>query len=665
MNIATRKTSPAPRRPMTPIARALVAAAAGLAMTGCTSLSVIPDRVVSAQPRMALSGTPYALPMLQYEVEATRILSACPQPIAIAGHPKDGQFWTGQLAVELGATAKPTQIAGERYLIDHSKLDSFLKTTSFAIEYQPGTEILKGINVSIADQSGEVAGTLLKAGLTVAAVAAGPAGLAAIPAVLPVGDKKRSEFSVLAKGLKLDLSRYATDAAAQKAVEDEQSRLRNTLADLVEASASREARAVIVCQPSVREDVVRRAAIGEELSGLNAKLKAANGVLERRTKLAEAGGLNSAGREALRQELEDVLLQQALIEARTEELGKIEKRLAAKATAVWPGKFDERAIVGLAPLSQTDQARIEGLVTVESRRMVDQQALAKAIAASPDREALRGFAKDFVERYIDRDGRARTFEEVVSPDACSKAGSLDVPGCIAGLTKLAATLDAVATDNLPACPEGAKLDAECLRTLASDASLAKDDFPRQVDGRGTSAQQGLFIRPPARGTLTICRAEFGKNGPGNTSKCAKDSPDLVKDEKVLVPQLGQLRFVRLRNEMFSNNGLSLSLSKEGAVEKFQYASSSTLAKTLADAASQGAGFYKQRQDELRANRDETARLQKEIAYEEAKKKLDGLTADPVPDPMKAIARAKAEAEVELLRAQIAEINARIAGRSAP
>lgn len=654
------------------------------ALTGCTSLSVMPDRVFSADRGMALSGAPYALPMLQYKIEATRILSACPQPVTIEGHPASGKFWSGQIALEMEAIANPTQIAGERYLVNYSKLDSWFKTTNFAVEYQPGTDILKSINVSAQDNTGEIAGNVLKAGLTVAAAASGPAGAAAVAASsIKLADTKamdRAQLQVLAKDTGLSendakalnellknnqiASAHALLLKHSRSVEDE---LANTI-----SNNSSEAQTILACHESVLDDVLKREEIAKQLKAEGETLKAANTALERRTRLAEVGGLNAQGRTDLGKALDDVTKSEAALAKLKQDLATVEKRLGAVTKAVWPTSFAQRKTDDLAALGNDETKRLAALLRPVTVRVIQEQRLADDLASSPERlKAFRTIAKDFVDRYVDSDGRAKRFRPVPLPGKCVSGGSgtLVAGDCIAALATLSASLQPVATDFLPDCP---KESPECRKSLSNDGNAKRSDFPRQVQGRGTSAMPGLFVRTPVRAELTICRtAPAGDEtavapAPDPYAiRCAQDESDLIEDDTVLAPQLGQLRFIRLVNEPFSNNALSLSLSKEGMIEKFQYGSSSAIAKSLADAATQGAAFYEKRRAEFLANTDPTSLAQKQIALKEATNKLALLNAAPVADPMKAIALAKAEAEVELLRAQINSLNAQTAARTAP
>lgn len=658
-------------------ARWAIVGVTAIALSGCTSLSVIPDRVVSAGSKTALSGMTYALPMLQYEVEATRLLASCPEPVKIEGDASGQEVWSGRIAVELDAKATPSQIAGERYAIDYSKLDGWLKTTNFAIEYQPGTDILKGINVSVADQSGELVGGVVKTGLTVAAVASGPAGAGAVIAAKaggsalglknnPQGTTEWVESAKLFGVRPLPAWGADFERISRKDLEDavtkRQNELRSGLVALMQNAASD--KTILGCMPSVLADVKARGEKAKALKDKVEELKVANEALARYTKIAEVRGLDSTSRKTLGDTLTNVLGLEAEVAKLKDEIATIEKRLGATGKEVWPTRFDMTEDLDLAPIGENATKRLAGHLRVMTVRLVDDQKLANDLANAADLAAYRGIAKDLVDRYVDSDGKAKQFPDVVAPDPCAKAANLDPQTCVAALGKLAAKLEPVKTDFLPDCPNP-KPDsqpspsAECLTRLGEDVNGKKEDFPRQVPGRGIAPQPGLFVRPPVRAELTICQASFSIAG---TFACNAKAEDLIKDDKVQAPQLGQLRFLQLENEMFSNDAMSLSLSKDGAIEKFQYGSSRTIAKSLLDAASQGAEFYKTRREQYLANTDETKVLQDQIALAEAQKKLDGLRAVPSsdPDPAKLIATAKAEAEVELLRAQINALKAQTA-----
>ena len=135
----------------------------GLAtLTGCTSLSTTMDATTSDSNR-ALTGVPYSLPMLQYELKVTRTLAQCIDPATKAPAMK--------FAVE--ATATPHYVSGETYVIDYRKLAGFTKVTAFSIEYQDSSNLLKSINASAEDKSVEIAGNVVKAAVGIASLASG------------------------------------------------------------------------------------------------------------------------------------------------------------------------------------------------------------------------------------------------------------------------------------------------------------------------------------------------------------------------------------------------------------------------------------------------------------------------------------------------------------
>jgi len=307
--------------------------------------------------------------------------------------------------------------------------------------------------------------------------------------------------------------------------------------------------------------------------------------------------------------------------------------------------------------------------------------LATALAGHADLSKFRKIAKDFVAGYVNDDGSARRFSDPPVIAGCTSASqaAINLATCVKSLTTLLARFEPVKSDRLAPCPLDDKTDPECLTTLKVESKQDGDVFPAVIDGRGVRPQQGLFVRPPVRAQLTICRKASADEIPAPAviavpapvpapgpppAICAPGVKGLVKDDKILAPQFGQLRFFRLVNEMFSNNGLMLSLTKDGAIEKFQYASSKSIAQGVtaaaADAATQAAAFDKLRRDEALKREDPLAPLQQQIALREAQNKLAAFDADPTPDPLKPIALAKAQADLELARSQRALVDAQAA-----
>ncbi len=128
----------------------------------------------------------------------------------------------------------------------------------------------------------------------------------------------------------------------------------------------------------------------------------------------------------------------------------------------------------------------------------------------------------------------------------------------------------------------------------------------------TVAQNGLFVRPPEPGRLLVCRRLKDSN-----SRCSTTAKELLlATPDALVPQLGQLRYLPFRNEMFQNNSLVISLRENGSVEKFEYkdlkARGEVAANLAGDLATQALTFA----DALRKSKEA------EKAAELAEAKLD-------------------------------------------
>ena len=102
------------------------------------------------------------------------------------------------------------------------------------------------------------------------------------------------------------------------------------------------------------------------------------------------------------------------------------------------------------------------------------------------------------------------------------------------------------------------------------------------------AQKGIFVRQPEAARLLLCRT-------GKAPVCSTRSDELLfTSSDAMAPQLGQLRFLPFRNEMFQNNSLVLSLRENGSIEKFEYkdlkAQGEVMAAAAADLAAQGLSF---------------------------------------------------------------------------
>ncbi|MEO6214842.1 MAG: hypothetical protein ABIO86_02330 [Sphingomonas sp.] len=647
-----------------------------LGATGCTHLAVSPDRIVTADHDLALPGATYSLPMLQYDVTVTRTLTACPTKVEIPAGADGvkGVFWTDDLAVDLGVTAVANQISGERYRINYSKLDSWMKTTSFTIEYQPGGgDLLKSVNVSVEDHSGEVVGNVVKAGLAVASVAAGPAGAAGAAAVITAMNvpTNKSEFLIAGiAGNKSGTSKATRDrlyVEAQMAARRE-ALARQHLIKLVRASSDR--RPLLTCADPVRDKIAERDTLAEALKGDNEKLTDATAAVEALTKLAAVRALNATRRAELSAKAVAMLDAAKAVADGQKAIARIEDKFGVVKKDSWPKQFKRVEESDLTALKADEIAKFTELLNPApvDAWVINADKLARGLAIDPELDAYREFAKDFVAKYVDDKGRAKVFRPREPLAGCASA-TPDPTVCVASLTTIQAKIAEVESDNLPLCKADPKI-RECLtrykQPTAEQVAAAKKSGPpiavrssgaiSYIDARADGDHSGLFLRPPVRATLTICRKPSAGEVPTD-GYCAPATGNLVKDDKVLAPQLGQLRYFRLVNEPFSNNGLVVSLTRDGAIEKFQYASTKSIAQGLsaaaADAATQGTAFDKQRRDDAAKNNDPVAALQKQIDLKTAQQKLAAFDAVKTRSELEEIQIAKARADLAYIQAETA------------
>lgn len=663
------KSTAAGIRSRLPVSVALCLAA--ILTNGCTSLAVTPDRVKSDGYGHAVSGIPYALPMLQYDVKAVRTLSACPELIGLPGADRPmPAIWAGDIAFELEVTAVGSQVTGERYRVDYSKLDSAFKTTSFAIEYHPGSELLKSVNASADDRTGEIIGNTVKAGLAIASVAAGPAGVAtAAGAAVALKDvnTKNANAAIRLKSMSGPLG-----AAADKRIalmlerQSSENNARDELIRLVEVASVM--KPMHLCSEPTAAKVRKRAVAAEELRTSTAELTRLTAQVDQYSKVATVRGLNDAGRAAFGVLVTDLLKSAGDVEGKKKALASIEAELGTGQEVVWPQRFDEYANEQLAPLSTKDQAQLKALFQPGAVlvRVLDAKAFAAALASSQSLPAFRIVAKKFVDKYVDDEGAPKRFSDPASPPKGCAGGLLDLTICVASLTSLRAELKPVASDDLPDCkvPE----EVECRRTWAQAAEIdaakqqdaraagghRRSALPKQVDARAEDSHRGLFVRPPVRATLVICRAPSTIDQ-NSDNGCAAGTANLVKDDKVVAPQLGRLLYLRLVNQAFSNNGLVLSLTKEGAIEKFQYSSSKAILQSVsaaaADAGSQVAAWDKQRREEYEKNSDPLKAAQDEIALRTARQTLAAFDVAKSPSDLELIQLDKARADLAIAQSQ--------------
>jgi hypothetical protein len=139
---------------------ACAAALCAMLVSGCTSLATRTD---FTDNKAAVTGVPYSLPMLQYELKVTRSLAQCVQP--------DTEIPDLKFAVTVEAT--PHYVAGETYVIDYRDLAGPTKTSAFSMEYQENSNILKSLNASVEDRSGEIISNVVRTAIGIASLAGG------------------------------------------------------------------------------------------------------------------------------------------------------------------------------------------------------------------------------------------------------------------------------------------------------------------------------------------------------------------------------------------------------------------------------------------------------------------------------------------------------------
>jgi hypothetical protein len=180
----------------------MIAAASLLA--SCTSLSTRED--LRPPAGTALTGVPYSLPMLQYDLAITRSLAQCVDPLTQQPH----------VRFTMTVEATPHYPAGETYVIDYRKLAGWTKITALTIEFQENSNILKSVNASAEDRTGAIIGNSVKSALGIASIIG---GIPAVPGAAPGNGSAGMMICVEGdKGgqAKLDAVTLATDDVTAK-----------------------------------------------------------------------------------------------------------------------------------------------------------------------------------------------------------------------------------------------------------------------------------------------------------------------------------------------------------------------------------------------------------------------------------------------------------------
>jgi len=269
------------------------AAIAGMLLSSaCTHIETRPDYSTIGFGE-AVTGIPYALPALRYNLAVSSSIAACPTELALGRRRfSDGAF---SLATKVEPTA--TYVPGERYLANYDALTSPFKTTSFGLEtYANG--VLKSINVSAEDQSGPLIKDAVSIGLSVAGLAGGAIPMPRSPTFYE-----------------------STPVDLEKAIDD-----------LLKGSPTN----TIGCKASTVEALQARVKTAKALKAETASLEQATKAVATWTAVNSSRRANRADLLELKKALEVQIAAQARFDAAKEEADKAKAGLAMSAALSWP-----------------------------------------------------------------------------------------------------------------------------------------------------------------------------------------------------------------------------------------------------------------------------------------------------------------------------------------
>lgn len=190
--------------------RQIVAAAASLALTGCTG-TLVSTKVQPGGPR---EGIGYSLPFTQWATTVTWRLDYCPDKADLTANGGAD----AHVLVKVDAIAGAADDGTMSFIIDPRLLQTSTSVTSFGAKWYEGTNNLQSINASVEDRSGQVIANVVK---TAAKVIPLVAGAGAPPSTPPKASILCSDTSTAAlkaaKAAKgdLDAANSAVEAAAE------------------------------------------------------------------------------------------------------------------------------------------------------------------------------------------------------------------------------------------------------------------------------------------------------------------------------------------------------------------------------------------------------------------------------------------------------------------
>lgn len=668
----------APKPPLRRAAHGALAAAVVVLLGGCaTHLSTRPDWQVTAATA-SLEGVPYSLPMLQYDLTLTRLIDSCPQPLTIsngmlvdkAPDAKPIIVTQGGLSLVMKVEAAERYVAGERYAIDYESLKAPFSTSALALASYP-SGALKSLNASADDQTGQVIKDGLRFGFSVAAQTAG------VPQIATSG----GPISF-------------TEFAAPTSPKDQQ-RLA-AIADLKDRVNAIIPTTFVACKPLAALLAAQSQAKAAEQADKTELLEMANADVTRATAVA---GLRNA-------QVKHIDALDLALTSQTETATALKKLIAEKAALdgglrlaskrVWPRRFDGR--MENLPLGEAGRETFGDLLELRTERVITAQVVADWIAA------WRTTNPALAEELAQKD----EFKPFLRADGSAVPKGKATPGCDDNQATveacLASRFDArvglsLASTELPPCPAPAPTSLAC-RPAATAVDEGKSQvatpafgttqhrpptpvaapspFPRGRNARDLHTDPGVFFRSPAAGVLGVCQGfgpldEKGNLIPDEAGKPRMGELDsdftscggkVFASKPMAAPQLGQLRFLPVRNEAFEASELSLVLREDGSLETFGYkktrAAGTGVAAALADAAEQRKTYEAGRAAALTSARTQhLAGLQFQIDDLSKQKDLLKLLTPAAPDALKAVKdeTAALEAQIALLKAEKGQLDA--------
>lgn len=605
-------------------------------LSGCaTHLATLPDRDQTKDIDVAVVGMPYSLPMLQYKTKVSSALTACGAGKQSLALPDGTKLELDVVALEFSATptAEPRHVPGERYVVDYQALGSPMKVTAFSIGYHPNG-ILKSINVSADDQTGEVVKQAVKTGLAVATLAGGA------PNTLSASGSFPGPANALS--VPTEAERAAADAATA---------LRKLVKPLTVVRCTDQAVSLL---KAAEANTAARETATDALKGFTRQVERLSVIANLKTATAEDAAQLSAA-------LEGQALKTAEIAALAQARAKIDAKLSGITTAYWPRGFNDRGPEALLPDEVTTRT-LAGMLTTETIGFLDPKDL-KAWLDGPGRpyqEQFRELNKAALKSYFDDDGKP-----LFARPADDCAGAVNVSACVQRQLKLLIVLREAETGLKP-CLGGAPETPECsLKTGFTNIPEAEAgpgmhwpdaptrDAPLGRRARDAALDRGVFVRPPAEGKVTIYREVAGK-------------PDEVALDLGVVsaPQLGQLRYLPFANGPFEANALTLALKDDGSIESFEYKNTRAVAAAALAAAADTLGQYQTwKKDQAAAvktaREEEIAALQFQIDGITKQKELVKLQTPAAEDPLAATKEetSRLDTETALLNAKLAKLKA--------